>query len=197
MIDTSKTNTVEMSESSSVTPLPSAQSLAHADQSSPGLVSQLLRFGLVGGLNTLVDLLTLNVLLWTFPTTQPLMLLTFNALAYSLGALNSFLLNKYWTFRHRHKTTWGEIVRFLLTTLCGLVWSSGILWLASSLLASWLSNPTLWANVSKVLAILGTALISYLGMRLWVFVKTQSSEPESVARPADEEQVSGGPNIPA
>ncbi len=33
-----------------------------------------------------------------------------------------------------------------------------------------LVNPTVWANASKVVAIVGTALISYLGMRLWVFV---------------------------
>ena len=32
-----------------------------------------------------------------------------------------------------------------------------------------IANPVLWANASKVRAI-GTVLISYLGMRLWVFV---------------------------
>ncbi|HKF39300.1 MAG TPA: glycosyltransferase family 2 protein, partial [Ktedonobacteraceae bacterium] len=32
-----------------------------------------------------------------------------------------------------------------------------------------LVNATVWANASKVVAIGGTALISYLGMRLWVF----------------------------
>jgi putative flippase GtrA len=30
-------------------------------------------------------------------------------------------------------------------------------------------NATLWANASKVLAISGTFLVSYLGMQLWVF----------------------------
>src|SRR5215467_878046 len=59
---------------------------------------QLLRFGLVGGLNTLVDLLILNGLLWLFPTTSTLRLLFYSSLAFSMGAVNSFLLNKYWTF---------------------------------------------------------------------------------------------------
>ena len=36
------------------------------------LPGQVLRFGLVGGLNTLVDLLILNGLLWLFPTTSSL-----------------------------------------------------------------------------------------------------------------------------
>ena len=34
-----------------------------------------------------------------------------------------------------------------------------------------LLNPTLWANGLKLFAIVGTALISYLGMRLWVFMR--------------------------
>jgi len=140
------------------------------------LPRQVLRFGLVGGLNTLVDLLILNGLLWLFPTTSSLMLLAYNALAYSLGAVNSFLLNKYWTFGRRQKTTRRELVRFTLTTLGGIGWSNSILWLASTVLHPFLVNPTVWANASKVLAIGGTALISYLGMRLWVFVSNAQKD---------------------
>src|SRR5439155_18007388 len=128
------------------------------------LLRQLLRFSLVGGLNTLVDLLILNGLLWLFPTTSTLSLLSYSALAFSLGAVNSFLLNKYWTFGSRQKVTRGELARFTLTTLCGIGWSSNILWLASTLLHPMLHNATVWANASKVLAICGTVLICYLGM---------------------------------
>src|SRR5207247_4968187 len=98
------------------------------------LLGQVLRFGLVGGLNTLVDLLILNGLLWLFPTTRTLMLLAYNALAYSLGAVNSFFFNKYWTFGQKQGTTRRELARFTLTTLCGIGWSSIILWLASKAL---------------------------------------------------------------
>jgi Glycosyl transferase family 2 len=42
-------------------------------------------------------------------------------------------------------------------------------------------NPTLWTNVSKVAAIGGTLLVSYLGMRLWVFVQS-SHEKQHVRR---------------
>jgi putative flippase GtrA len=142
------------------------------------LLRQALRFGLVGGLNTLVDLLILNFLLLLFPTTSTPMILAYSALAYSVGAVNSFLLNKYWTFTFRQRTTRSEVVRFIVTTLFGLGWSSMILWLASSVLHPFLVNTTVWANASKVLAIAGTALISYLGMRLWVFVGKAQMEHE-------------------
>ena len=137
--------------------------------------SQVLRFSMVGGLNTLVDLGILNSLLWLFPTNSTPTLLAYNSLAYSLGAVNSFLLNKYWTFGQKQKATRGELTRFALTTLFGIAWSTLILWLASLVLHPILVNTTVWANASKVIAIGGTSLISYLGMRLWVFVHSPQS----------------------
>src|SRR5229473_2405525 len=59
---------------------------------------QLVRFGIVGVLNTTIDIVTLNILLWRFPTHNANLLLVYNTIAYTLGALNSFALNKYWTF---------------------------------------------------------------------------------------------------
>jgi putative flippase GtrA len=123
-----------------------------------------------------VDLLILNMLLLLFPTNSARMILIFSAIAYSPGAVNSFLLNKYWTFGYRQRTTRREVGRFIVTTLCGIGWSSIILWLASNALHPILMNPTLWANASKVIAISGTALISYLGMSLWVFVNKARKE---------------------
>jgi putative flippase GtrA len=137
---------------------------------------QVLRFGLVGGLNTVVDLLILNMLLLLFPTNSMQMILIFGAIAYSVGAVNSFLLNKYWTFGYQQRTTLREVVRFIVTTLCGIAWSSIILWLAGNALHPILIQPTIWANASKVVAICGTALINYLGMSLWVFVNKARKE---------------------
>lgn len=149
---------------------------------------QILRFALAGGLNTLVDLLILNGLLWLLPTSSSSMLLAYNSLAYSTGAINSFLLNKYWTFGQKRRTTRSELIRFALVTICGIVWSSVILWLASRALHPLLFNATVWANASKLIAIGGTALISYLGMRLWVFVNLStcatSTAPSSCCAPA-------------
>jgi 4-amino-4-deoxy-L-arabinose transferase-like glycosyltransferase/putative flippase GtrA len=135
------------------------------------LITQLLRFGLVGCFNTMIDLLVLNALLWLWPTQNTWALLLDNSLAYSFGALNSFILNKYWTFRCHTRTNPGEVARFLVTTLAGLLCNDVLLWLLSGVLQQTSLSPTLGTNVAKVLAIGGTVLISYLGMRLWVFVQ--------------------------
>ena len=133
------------------------------------------RFILVGGLNTTLDLLALNSLLFLFPTGNRLLILIYTVLAYSIGAANSFLLNKYWTFKHRQRTTPREIGRFTITTLFGIGWNAALIWLASTIAHPFPTNAVLWTNASKIVAIGSGAFISFLGMRLWVFVSTPHS----------------------
>ena len=141
---------------------------------------QLVRFGLVGGINTTLDLLVFNSLLWLFPTSNLFISLTFNTIAYSVGAINSFLLNKYWTFEHRHNITSKEVSRFVVTTLLGIGCNNLLLWCANVLLLPVIANSLLWVNASKVMAIAGTVFISYLGMRLWVFTNRQEQRWSSL-----------------
>jgi putative flippase GtrA len=137
---------------------------------------QLIRFAMVGGLNTAIDLVILNALLWLFPTQDTLLLLVYNSLAYLTGAVNSFFVNKYWTFSNGEKTNWGQVLRFAVTTLCGVACNNIILWLVSTYIHPLIANASLWANTSKIIAIGGTVLISFVGMRLWVFVNHSQRE---------------------
>ncbi len=145
------------------------QPLEPPEKSRRDLFWQFFRFVLVGGLNTGIDLLALNGLLLLWPTQDTWHLLAYNSFAYAFGAVNSFILNKYWTFQKKQQTTLGEVLRFALTTMCGIVCNDTILWIAGQFLQSVMINATIWANVSKVLAISGTFMISFFGMRLWVF----------------------------
>jgi putative flippase GtrA len=157
---------------------------------------QFARFSVVGILNTLIDVITLNILLWRFPTHNANMLLIYNSLAYFLGTLNSFCLNKYWTFKQRNGTTSGEIVRFVVLSVAGILCSDIFLWLAAKSLHPLITNNLLWANISKAIAIAGTMTISYLGMRLWVFTeRTDQKRKKQYASLLDivEEPVSQSP----
>jgi len=141
------------------------------------LILQVMRFGMVGGLNTALDLLIFNAFLLLFPTKDTFMLLVYNSTAYALGGINSFILNKYRTFRHNQKTTRQEVLRFIVTTLLGIACNDLIIWLISFVSHPLIADARLWANVSKICAIFGTVLISYVGMRLWVFVKPAQTTP--------------------
>jgi putative flippase GtrA len=156
-----------------------------------GTVRQLVRFGFVGSLNTLVDVLLLNTLFWLFPTQNPLLLAAWNSLAYGLGAINSFVLNKYWTFGRKQHTTFTELVRFALMTCLGILVNDGFVWGIGKMLAPFIANPTLWTNVSKILAISGSTTISYLGMRLWVF--TRNIERQKTMHPSTSTDRTGLP----
>lgn len=131
---------------------------------------QILRFSITGGLNTILDLLILNSLFWLFPTSKMVLVLLFNSLAYSVGAVNSFLLNKYWTFQQRQEVTGREVRCFVVTTLCGVCCNNTIIWCANTAFHFQNSGSIFWMNASKGIAIAGTMLISFCGMRLWVFV---------------------------
>jgi len=130
---------------------------------------QFLRYCLVGGANTLLDLLVLNVLLWGFPTKNVLILVVYNSVAYSGGALTSFFLNKYWTFGHKRRTTRREVVRFSIVLALEILYSNGLVWLAGKVLQPLITNPTLWVNVSKLVAVACGAVLSYAFMRFWTF----------------------------
>ena len=148
-------------------------------------IRQFLRYCLVGGANTLVDLLVLNALLWCFPTNKVLVLVAYNSIAYSSGAVTSFFLNKYWTFRHKQKTTRREVVRFMIILLLEILYSNGLLWLAGKTLQPVIANPTLWGNAAKLVAVVGGTITSYLFMRFWIFAggsQDQAKKQETVGR---------------
>ena len=116
-----------------------------------------------------MDLLMLNVLLWRFPTNNVLVLVVYNSVAYSSGAVTSFFLNKYWTFRRKQRTTGREVVRFAIILALEILYSNGLVWLAGKALQPLITNGTLWGNASKLLAVAGGAVLSYTFMRFWTF----------------------------
>lgn len=139
---------------------------------------QFLRYCLVGGANTSIDLLTFNALLWGFPTNNVLALVGYNSIAYTSGAASSFFLNKYWTFRHKQGMTRQELVRFLIILSVEVLYSNGLVWLIGKTLQPLIANATLWANASKVLAVAIGAVISYICMRFWIFASGLQDQPK-------------------
>jgi putative flippase GtrA len=67
--------------------------------------------------------------------------------------------------------------RFTLFFLA-IVCNDLILWFMGKILHPAHLNVTLWENISKPAAIGGTILITYLGMRLWVFVQSSHQKRE-------------------
>jgi putative flippase GtrA len=147
---------------------------------------QFLRYCLVGGANTIISVSILNALLWRDPSHNVQLLVVENSVAYAGGAVSSFFLNKYWTFRRRQRPTLREAGRFLLSVALELVSSNGLLWLAGRALSPFIPNVTVWGNASKLLAVAVGAGLSYLIMRFWIFASgTPDRAIQSGTSPAD------------
>jgi putative flippase GtrA len=151
---------------------------------------QVVRYCLVGGVNTLISVSILNALLWRIPSHHVQLLVVENSVAYAGGAVSSFFLNKYWTFRRRQRPTRREVGRFLLSVALELVLGNGLLWLAGMALSPFIANVTAWGNASKLLAVAVGAVLSYLLMRFWIFASgTQDRPKQPETSPADRRRI--------
>src|SRR5260370_15852643 len=75
------------------------------------ILVQFIRFCIVGGLNTFVDVLIFNLLVWGLPTHDSGLLVVYNSLSYLIGAVNSFCWNKLWTFNTNQRSMWYNTVK--------------------------------------------------------------------------------------
>ena len=123
------------------------------------LARQVIRFNLVGVLNTAVDVALFYVLVrWVRLPSAPA-----QVLSYTLGAVNSYLWNKFWTFGAGSTLAFAEVTRFGLVNLASLLLSVCTL----QLVARW---QPIW--VAKVAATAVGVLVNFGGNRFWVFAVT-------------------------
>ena len=116
------------------------------------------KFAAVGVVNTLVDILVFTVLAQALSVNVYLA----QVAGYSAGVLNSYVLNRSWTFRARGRFFSPALVKFLVLSVCMLGLSTGLLYLCHGVAGV----PKLAA---KVLATGGTMVVSFLVNRFWVF----------------------------
>lgn len=133
---------------------------------------KVVRFGVVGVLNTLIDFAVLNLLLVLFGVTTEWPLVLCNAVAFLTASLNSYWLNKKWTFAQKGRATLRQYLVFLALAGSGLLINSLVLYLLVTGLTrpSWLS-PILWINVAKAAATVASLVWNYLACRYVVFAE--------------------------
>ncbi len=119
---------------------------------------QLIKFGMVGVMNTLVDFIVYQLLVYF-----GLHYAAAQCISYSCGLLNSYFFNSRWTFKETKKYTKQEFARFILVNLVSL----GI-----SVLLLRLCYEVLGITSDLVAKLIVTALvmvINFIGNKLFVF----------------------------
>ena len=124
------------------------------------LFKQMVKFSLVGALNTLLDfaVFTLLTMLPLF-TQNPV---PAHVISYSCGVVCSLILNKLWTFRYKGRMTGRQLGIFLLVNLLALGVSSGVM----ALLEQW---AQLHPIIEKAITLPFSMGINFLGNKLFVF----------------------------
>lgn len=129
----------------------------------------IIRFCLVGALNTAIDFTVFAIL-----TAWGVSLFPAHAFAYACGIVNSFILNRRWTFQIGRPDVEGQgweremvkqLSKFIFINLASLGLTYGLL--------VWFHLHWGWPLLlSRILAAAVSFLLNFAGSRLWVFRKT-------------------------
>lgn len=136
---------------------------------------KILKFGLVGVGNTFLDYALFNTIVFVLSVFNPLGLVLCNVLSFLGANVNSYFLNKKWTFEDRGHWSKKEYLFFLFCSLGGLgINCSVIFFLSREFL-----NPN-WSffvnlNIAKLVATVAGMIWNFFSYRAFVF-KHQSHD---------------------
>jgi len=134
------------------------------------LISQLWKFGVVGFINTGVDFLITNLLFWFFKPAGMFGLMLISIFAITAAAVNSYFLNKFWTFNKKTSLRASEIYRFSIVTFLGMIVNTSIFLFASKYLADMFSiEGFININVARLAGVAVAMGVTFLGYRFGVF----------------------------
>lgn len=135
------------------------------------IIRQFSKFILVGGVNTSIDFAVFNTLIFITGITSGAGIFFLNIISFSVAVVNSYFMNKYWTFQDLRKE--GEdtkFIQFIAVSLVGAGLNSSIVAVFTTFITPMFGlSPQLWANAGKLLAT-GLSLIwNFIGYKLFVF----------------------------
>ncbi|TKH45217.1 sugar translocase [Paenibacillus terrae] len=130
----------------------------------------MIRFGMVGLVNTGVDYIIFMLLAWA-----GVQVALSQIISYSCGTANSYILNSKWTFNKQPEpdTHKRQLPRFIVINLI-------VLGLTSLLLQMLHSGTELPLAACKLIATAAGMIINYIGSRYWVFGSPPRKESESL-----------------
>ena len=143
---------------------------------------QLIKFGLVGIGNTLIDMVISTVLsiVLAIPFTGGWTVYVSKVVGYCAGILNSYILNSRWTFKEERRQDAREIISFIAVNLGVLLVSLGLIWLFTNALhiddwwmslglPQWLTKIINGERACMLLSTCICIIVNFVGNKLFVF----------------------------
>ena len=134
------------------------------------MIRQYLKFGIVGGVNTAIDFLILNILMFFTGITAGYGYIMFKSISFIAANINSYFLNKKWTFKSDSAANRREMVLFFTVSIIGLLINAG----TASFIVTFIDpingiSPTAWANVGALVATAVSLVWNFFGYKIIVF----------------------------
>ena len=136
------------------------------------LALQIVKFAAVGGVNTAVDLIVLNILMFVTGIASGVFYSVFKGISFLVAVTNSYIMNKRWTFGSREKKVGKEFSQFLLISVVGFAINVGAASVVVNLIPNFLDiSPKLWGNVGALAGTFCGLLWNFIGYKFIVFKK--------------------------
>jgi putative flippase GtrA len=135
------------------------------------IIGQIVRFAVVGGINTAVDWVILFGLTRATGIYEGNGLIPLNTISFTAAVINSYLLNKKWTFKDVDTANSGKkFSSFLLVSIVGALINTAVLRLVSTNIDPMFGlSQQVWLFVAKAAATgIGLAW-NFIGYKLFVF----------------------------
>ena len=131
------------------------------------------KFVIVGFINTAIDFVILNALMYLANIYKGPEIIIFNAISFTVAVINSYMMNKYWTFGDKSREGAAkQFVEFLIVSIVGIILNTAIVYGVTTLIQPMFGlGIKLWANFAKVMA---TAVVlgwNFIGYKFFVFKK--------------------------
>ncbi len=136
-------------------------------------IKQFVKFFVVGIINTAIDFMVLNLEMALTGITSGPYMFVLNSISFSVATINSFFMNKRWTFEDKENKESGiKFSQFLIVSVIGITINGGIVYAITSFTTPLLGmSPQLWANVAKLFATVVSLIWNFLGYKFIVFKK--------------------------
>ena len=128
-------------------------------------IKRVFKFGVTGVLNTGVDYLVFTILaVWLSVN-----IYLAQTISYAAGTLNSYIINRSWTFRSNERFFSPTMIKFLVLNLC-------MLGLSVILIGYFTESIGLSKLIAKACTVLVTLAISFVINNFWVFKSKQTAD---------------------
>ena len=133
------------------------------------LASQIVRFAIVGIINTGVDLAVLNALIEISHRGRSGFLYSlFKAISFLVAVVNSYLMNRRWTFPQKVLQT-TRLPRFLLVSVFGLAINVGAASFVATLIRPLMGLEKFWPSIAAMVGAVCGLTFNFAGYRYLVF----------------------------